>query len=91
MTQPIPPQTIGLDPQDASDVNRQVGTHLRQFVELKETIGHDQDWLLGADLKGSPYFFSDTQETDIKTAVSQLDAALDAVDMTFINRLTGLF
>jgi hypothetical protein len=91
MTQPAPPSTIGLDPQTADDVNRQVGTHLRQFVELKETIGHDQDWLLGADLTISPYFFSESQSTDIKTAISQLDTALDAVDMTFINRLTGLF
>jgi len=86
-----PPDTIGLDPENADDVNRQIGTHLRQFVNIKETIGHDQDWLAGSSLGDPPYNFSASQETDIKTAIAQLNTALDAVDMTFINRLTGLF
>jgi len=98
MTQPIgqpttltPPPTVGLDPQTADEVNRQVGTHLRNFVNMKETIGHDQDWLASVDLTQDPYGFTADQNTLIKTAISQLDVALDAVDMTFINRLTGLF
>jgi len=91
MTQPTPPDTIGLDPRTADEVNQQIGTHLRAFVDIKETIGHDQDWLLGADLTQPPYSFEADQQTTIKTAIAQLDAALDQVDMTFINRLTGLF
>lgn len=92
MTQPAaPPDTIGLDPRNADEVNQQVGTHLRGFVNMAETIGHDQDWLLGVDLKVEPYLFAADQETTIKTAIAQLDQALEAVDRTFINRLTGLF
>jgi hypothetical protein len=86
-----PPDTIGLDPRNANEVNTQIGTHMRDFVSSKETIGHDWDWISGVDLKADPYGFTADQETTIKTAVQQLDVALDAVDMTFINRLTGLF
>ena len=89
--QPTPPDTVGLDPQNADEVNRQIGTHLRNFVEIKETIGHNRDWLAGVDLKVSPYLFSADQETLIKSAILQLDSDLDAIDMTFINQLTGLF
>jgi hypothetical protein len=88
MTQPL---VVGLDPQTADDVNRQIGTHLRQFVNIKETINHDQSWLLGSDLKVEPYNFSADQETLIKSAISGLDTDLEAVTMVFINRLTGLF
>lgn len=86
-----PPATIGLDPRNANEVNAQIGTHLRSFVNMKETIGHDWDWMLGVDLKIEPYLFTADQETTIKSAVQGLDAALDGIDMTFINRLTGLF
>jgi hypothetical protein len=89
--QDSPPETVGLDPLNASEVNMQVGTHLRTFVTTKETIAHDKDWLSGADLKVAPYLFTPDQETLIKTAIIQLDTALEAVDMTFINQLTGLF
>jgi hypothetical protein len=41
-------------------------------------------------LKLAPYYFTPDQETQIKTAYSQLDADLDALDMTFVNRLIGM-
>ena len=85
------PDTVGLDPRSGDEVNQQVGTHLRQFVNVKETVGHDQDWLLGVDLKIEPYLFTAEQETLIKSAVADLDTALDAVNMTFISQLTGMF
>ena len=91
MTQPAgPPATIGLAPTSAFEVNQQVGLHLKNFVDVKNTIGQDREWLAGADLKVDPYYFDADQETQIKTAVLQLDEALDQVDMTFINRLIGL-
>jgi hypothetical protein len=82
---------VGLDPKTGDEVNVQTGTHLREFVNIKETIGHDADWLLGIDLKVEPYNLSADSETTIKSAIQGLDTALDAVDMTFINRMTGLF
>jgi hypothetical protein len=85
------PETVGLAPRTATEVNSQIGTHLRNFVNVKNTVGQDHDWLLASDLKAEPYLFTPDQETLIKSAVSGLDAALDGVDMTFINRLTGLF
>lgn len=90
MTQPAPPPTIGSNPRSAEEVNGLVGLHLKQFVVAKAVINQDQDFFAATDLKVAPYFFSADQETQIKTAFSQLDTALDAVDMTFINRLIGM-
>lgn len=85
-----PPDTVGLAPKNANEVNTQIGTHLRSFVTVQNTVSQDHDWLLGADLKVDPYFFTADQETLIKSAVAGLDTALAAVDMTFIDRLIGL-
>jgi len=82
---------VGLDPKTGDEVNIQTGTHLRTFVDIKETIGHDADWLLGIDLKVEPYNLSADAETTIKSAIQGLDNELDTIDMTFINRMTGLF
>ena len=60
-----------------------VGTQPKNAAEV--------NGLVGLHLKAAPYYFTAAQETDLKTAVSQLDAALDAVDMTFINRIVGMF
>lgn len=94
MTMMPPPggqTTVGLTPTSASDVNMNVGALLRQFSEVKARVGHFQDWLVTIDLKGEPYMMSADDETLTKSAIGGLDAALDAVDMTFINRLTGLW
>jgi len=86
-----PPVTVGLAPASAYEVNSQVGLHLRDFTTIKERIHHDQEFLVATDLKVSPYFFDPDQETLIKSAIAGLDTALQAIDMTFIDRLTGLF
>lgn len=95
MTMPMPPPggqtTPGLTPTNASDVNTNVGALLRQFSEVKARVGHFQDWLATVDLKAQPYLMTDADETLTKSAIGSLDASLDAVDMTFINRLTGLW
>jgi hypothetical protein len=85
-----PPSTIGTNPKSADEVNGLVGTHLRGFVATKATIQQDQNFMAATDLKAAPYWFSDTQETDIKTAISQLDQALQGIDMTFISRIIGM-
>jgi len=85
-----PPATIGSQPDSAYAVNQVIGAHLRQFTQVKTIVGQDREWLAGADLKVAPYYFTDAQETDLKTAVLQLDSALDAIDMTFISRIIGL-
>lgn len=83
--------TAGRTPQTAADVNNDVGMHLQQFVNIKNTILNDYSNLLGLNLQGPPYNMSAADETDIKTAINGLNTALQAVDMTFIDRLTGLF
>jgi hypothetical protein len=85
-----PPTTIGAQPTNAFEVNQRVGTCLKEFVRVQNIINQNQDWLLSADLKAAPYYFTAEQETDIKSAIGSLDAALDGIDMTFINRLLGL-
>lgn len=86
-----PPVTVGLAPASAYEVNSQVGLHLRDFTTIKERIAHDQAFLVATDLKVAPYYFDPDQETLHKSAISGLNDALQAVDMTFIDRLTGLY
>jgi hypothetical protein len=82
---------VGLSPNSAYEVNSTVGQLLRTFTDLKESIGHNHEWLVTADLKIDPYNMSAEEETLIKSAIGDLDTTLDGIDMTFINRLTGLF
>lgn len=82
---------VGLSPKTADEVNNLIGTHMRQFVDLQNVIGGDHDWLLAADLQAEPYLMSAEDETLIKSAVGDLDTALDGIQMTFINRLVGLY
>jgi len=82
---------VGVSPRSGDEVNTAIGTLLREFTAVKEKVGHNHNWLGGEDLKGPPYNLSADDETLIKSAIADLDTALDALDMTFINRLTGLF
>lgn len=92
MTQPTPtsPTTVGTQPRSADEVNGLVGVHLRSFCATKIQISQDHDWLATVDLKAAPYYFNDQQETLIKSAIGDLDAALDGVNMTFISELVGM-
>ena len=87
---PQPPATIGTNPRNADEVNSLIGLHLRDFVVMKGRINQDANFLAQADLKAAPYYFTEEQETQLKSAVSGLDTELDAVDMTFINRIIGM-
>jgi hypothetical protein len=96
MTLQPPPQMYavsgpGLTPSSASEVNYNVGHHLRTFISIQEMIKHDSDGLAPLDLKADPYNMTPEDETLIKSAINGLNASLQTVDMTFINRLTGLW
>lgn len=88
---PQPPATIGTQPKTADEVNALTGSHLRGFMASKTTVHQDADFLTATDLKVAPYFFTADQETEIKTAVLQLNTSLEAIDMTFISRIVGMF
>jgi hypothetical protein len=79
----------GLTPSTAQEVNHNVGTILRRFVDAKNSVSQLQANLAPLDLKAQPYLMTEEDETLIKSAVNGLDTDLDAVDMTFIDRLTG--
>jgi hypothetical protein len=87
---PPPPATVGSQPKTADEVNATTGAHLRGFINYKDAVHQDQGFFGGTDLKAAPYYFSADQETELKSAISQLDQALQAVDMTFINRIVGM-
>jgi hypothetical protein len=91
MSTPPPPATVGSQPKSADEVNGLIGTHLRGFVSSRNVIHQDQDFFAATDLKGAPYWFSASQEADLKTAIANLDTALQAVDMTYINRIVGMW
>ena len=60
------------------------------FAQSKGVVNQDHEWLNVTDLKGPPYYFDAAQEATLKSAVADLDTALDAIDMTFISRIIGL-
>jgi hypothetical protein len=82
---------IGANPTDALTVNTQVGNLCRQFIILKDTVHRFQSFMAATDLTASPYSFTSGDQANVKSAISGLDTALQAVDATFINRTTGLF
>jgi len=88
MTQP--PSTVGSQPPDAITLNTQIGMHLRTFLNIKNMINQDRDFLQATSLTAEPYNFTTDQETLIKSAILELDTALDGIDMTFISRVIGL-
>lgn len=81
----------GLTPKSADEINNNVGVILRRFVDDKESVGHMKENLAGLDLKAEPYLMSAEDETLIKSAINDLDTALDAINMTFINALVGVW
>jgi hypothetical protein len=83
--------TVGLTPSTAAEVNNSVGNILRSFTDIKESVNHLADSLAPLDLQAEPYLMSAEDETLIKSAVNGLDTALDAIDMTFVVRLTGMW
>lgn len=85
-----PPETIGTNPHNATEVNGLVGLHLKQFMTNKAVINQDQAFFGVTDLKAAPYYFTSEQEATIKSCFTDLDAALDAIDTTFISRLIGM-
>ena len=81
----------GLTPSTAMEINNNVGVILRRFVDDKESVNHLAANLAPLDLKVPPYSMTAEDETLIKSAVNALDTALDDIDMTFIDRLVGMW
>jgi len=81
---------VGLSPQNADQINNNVGILMRNFTDVRAKVHAQQGWLAAEDLKVEPYNMSAEDETLIKSALSDLDTALQAVNMTFINQLIGL-
>jgi len=81
---------LGLSPASGQEVNTNTGMVCRSFASLKAVIEEQAAWLSATTLTVPPYDLSTDDETAIKTAILQLNTALQGVDMTFINRLIGL-
>jgi hypothetical protein len=88
---PVYPPRVGMNPQTADEVNMSTGALLRQYVEIMQRVSHNAEWFAGVDLKAEPYNMTAELEGTIKSAVIGLDTALEGVDMTFINRLIGIW
>jgi hypothetical protein len=81
----------GLTPSTALELNNTVGTILRRFVDDRESVLHLHASLEPLDLTAEPYLMSEEDQTLIKSAVGDLNTALQAIDMTFISRLVGMW
>jgi hypothetical protein len=84
------PTTVGGNPRSPDEVNAVIGKHLSDFLAAKVAIDQDARFCAATDLKVSPYNFTGDQEDALKAAVSSLDSALDAIDLTFVMRIVGL-
>jgi hypothetical protein len=89
--EPSPPATIGTNPRNADEVNGLIGTHLKGFLASRVTIEQDENFLVATELTAAPYYFTSDQETQLKTAIAGLNTSLQAVDLTFISRIVGMF
>jgi hypothetical protein len=81
----------GLTPASAGEINNNVGMILRRFVDDRESVLHLAASLAPLDLKAEPYLMTEADEGTIKSAVNGLNTELQAVDMTFISRLVGMW
>lgn len=81
----------GLNPSTAAEVNMSVGSVLRQFTNVKDSVNRSAGSIAALDLTTAPYNMSPEDDALIKTALNDLDTVLDGVDMTWINRLIGVY
>jgi hypothetical protein len=81
----------GMTPATAQDVHYGVGNVLRSFVNSKDSIHRTYDNMAGIDLKVPPYNMTPEDESLIKSAIADLNTALSAVNMVWINRLIGIY
>lgn len=81
----------GSAPQTAADVNQAVGSLVRQIIGIRDQVARFQTYMAATDLKAAPLSMASADEANIKSAISGLNTALQAIDYTFVNRLNGLF
>ena len=81
----------GLNPNSAQELNTSVGQVLRQFVMAKDAVNRSQGSVAPLTLTDPPYNMTPEDDALIKTALNDLDEVLDGVDMTWINRLIGIY
>jgi hypothetical protein len=81
----------GLTPSTAAEIDNNVGVILRRFVDDRESVMHLAASLAPLDLQADPYNMTPEDETLIKSAVNGLNNDLQAIDMTFISRLVGMW
>jgi predicted RNA methylase len=82
---------VGMNPKSADEVNFSVGQVLRQFVAAKDAVNRSQQSLTTLVLTDPPFGMTPGDDATLKTAMNELDTALDAIDMTWINRIIGIY
>lgn len=80
---------VGTLPANNNDINLAVGGLCRQFLLFKDSVAACQAMLASLTLQTPPYTFDSTSEANIKSAISGLNTALQAIDVTFVNRVAG--
>ena len=83
--------TLGLSPRSGDELNNQVGMVLRQFTESRAAVHQSAGWVAANDLTAEPYNLTSADAALISSAFADLDTALQAIDMTFISRITGIW
>ena len=81
----------GAVPENAGQVNAATGGLLRRCISLRDEVKRYNDFMLATNLQSAPYSMNAQDEANIKSAVDDWNDALQAINLTFTNRLTGLF
>lgn len=78
-------------PLTVGDVQNAVIPVLRNCILLKDQIKRAKDWLDHEDMTQPPVSMSPDYQAEINAAVSDLNTALQAVDLSRVVKVTGLF
>lgn len=78
-------------PGSVSDVQNSLIPALRSFILIKDQIARAKNWLDHEDLTQAPISMDPDYQAQLSAAIGDLNTALQAVDLSRVVKVTGLF
>ncbi len=80
---------VGTNPANNNDINLAVGGLCRQFLIFRDSVAACQGTLAGIVLTTAPFTFDANSAAILNSAMSGLNTALQAIDVTFVKEAAG--